>query len=279
MVAPTLIANPLDATQPLAVPRAMILAAGRGARMRPLTDTLPKLLLEVRGKPLIEWHLEALARAGVREVVINTAWREDQIVAALGDGARWGLAIRYSMEGRDHGGALETAGGIATALALLVDHADDAFWLVSGDIFAPDFRFDTQAVQRFRDGTAWAHLWLVANPPYHPQGDFGLDAGGHGLADTADPASLGGASWTYANLALCRAALCAPVAPGTRAALAPLLFDAMRQRRITAEVYAGAWENVGTPAQLDALNRAPGFPRGAGAARALRDARRANPEL
>ena len=235
------VAEPVNAVQSTAVPRAMILAAGRGARMRPLTDATPKPLLEVKGKPLIEWHLEALARGGVREVVINTAWHEDQIVAALGAGARWGLAIRDSMEGRDHGGALETAGGIATALPLLVDHPDDAFWLISGDIFAPDFEFDPAATQHFRDSTAWAHLWLVPNPPYHPKGDFGLDASGHGLADTADPASIGGASWTYANLALCRAAL------------APLLFDGMRQRRITAEVYGGAWENVGTPAQLDAL--------------------------
>ena len=236
------------------VPRAMILAAGRGERMRPLTDHTPKPLLAVHGKPLIEWHLEALARGGVREVVINTAWREEQIVAALGDGARWGLAIRYSMEGRDHGGALETAGGIAKALPLLVDREDDAFWLVSGDIFAPAFSFDAQAAWRFRHSAAWAHLWLVPNPPFHPKGDFGLDAAGMGLADPADPASVAGASWTYANLALCRAALCAHIAPGTRAALGPLLFDGMRQRRITAEVYRGAWENVGTPAQLDALN-------------------------
>ena len=287
MPAPELAARPVaehvNPTPSPAVPRAMILAAGRGTRMRPLTDATPKPLLEVRGKPLIEWHLEALARGGVREVVINTAWHEEQIVAALGDGARWGLAIRYSMEGHDHGGALETAGGIATALPLLVDHADDAFWLVSGDIFAPAFAFDPAAVQRFRDGSAWAHLWLVANPPYHPQGDFGLDAYGHGLADPADPTSVGGVRWTYANLALCRAVLCAPVAPGTRAALAPLLFDGIRQRRITAEVYAGAWENVGTPEQLDALNRGPGPDPGpgdgAGGNSALRDARRANPEL
>jgi MurNAc alpha-1-phosphate uridylyltransferase len=235
-------------------PRAMILAAGRGERMRPLTDHTPKPLLAVHGKPLIEWHLEALARGGVREVVINTAWREEQIVAALGDGTRWGLAIHYSMEGRDHGGALETAGGIAKALPLLVDHADDAFWLVSGDIFAPEFVFDTAAVQGFRGSAAQAHLWLVPNPPFHPHGDFGLDTSGHGLADPADPASAGGASWTYANLALCRATLCAHIVPGTRAALGPLLFDGMRQRRITAQVYRGAWENVGTPAQLEALN-------------------------
>jgi N-acetyl-alpha-D-muramate 1-phosphate uridylyltransferase len=236
--------------------RAMILAAGRGERMRPLTDQTPKPLLAVHGTPLIEWHLEALARAGVREVVINTAWREEQIVAALGDGARWGLAIRYSMEGRDHGGALETAGGIAKALPLLVDHDDDAFWLVSGDIHAPAFRFDPHVAQRFQHAAAVAHLWLVPNPPFHPRGDFGLDATGHSLADPGDAASVDGASWTYANLALCRATLCAHIAPGTRVALAPLLFAGMRERRITAEVYRGAWDNLGTPAQLAALNRA-----------------------
>ena len=231
----------------------MILAAGRGVRMRPLTDRTPKPLLPVHGKPLIEWHIEALVRGGVREIVVNTAWLEAQIVAALGDGARWGVAIRYSMEGRDHGGALETAGGIAKALPLLADHADDAFWLVSGDIYAPGFRFDPEAAQRFLHSDAQAHLWLVPNPAFRPKGDFGLDAQGYGLADGPGP---DGQTWTYANLALCRAALCAAVVPGTKAALGPLLFDAMRARRISAEVYRGVWENVGTPAQLQALNLA-----------------------
>ena len=233
--------------------KAIILAAGRGARMRPLTDHTPKPLLAVRGKPLIEWHIEALARAGVREIVINTAWLETQIVAALGDGARFGVAIRYSLEGRDHGGALETAGGIATALPLLVEHADDPFWVVSGDIFAPGFRFDPAALERFMRSDAQAHLWLVANPPYHSKGDFGLAADGHGLADAPGPDGL---TWTYANFALMRATLVAHVAPGSRLALAPLLFDGMRARHITAEVWRGAWENVGTPAQLEMLNRA-----------------------
>jgi N-acetyl-alpha-D-muramate 1-phosphate uridylyltransferase len=231
--------------------KAMILAAGRGERMRPLTDHMPKPLLTVDGKPLIEWHIEALVRGGVREIVVNTAWLEDRIVATLGDGARWGVAIRYSMEGRDHGGALETAGGIAKALPLLVDHADDAFWLVSGDIYAPQFRFDAATAERFVRSTAQAHLWLVPNPPYHPTGDFGLDADGHGLADTAGP---DGERWTYANLALCRASLCAHIVPGTRVALGPLLYEGMRRRAITAEVWRGVWENVGTPAQLAALN-------------------------
>jgi MurNAc alpha-1-phosphate uridylyltransferase len=231
--------------------KAMILAAGRGERMRPLTDHTPKPLLQVGGKPLIEWHIEALARGGVREIVVNTAWLEEKIVDTLGDGARWGVTLRYSMEGRDHGGALETAGGIAKALPWLAAHDDDAFWLVSGDIYAPEFRFDPAAAQRFASGSAQAHLWLVPNPPFHADGDFGIDAQGHGLADSAGP---DGQRWTYANLALCRASLCSHIAPGTRVALGPLLFEGMRRRAITAEVYRGRWENVGTPAQLQALN-------------------------
>ncbi|MEP7058118.1 MAG: N-acetylmuramate alpha-1-phosphate uridylyltransferase MurU [Caldimonas sp.] len=226
----------------------MILAAGRGKRMRPLTDATPKPLLKVRGKPLIEWHLEALARGGVRSVVINGAWLEAQIVDALGDGSRWGLAIRYSLEGRDHGGALETAGGIALALPLLAP----TFWVVSGDIYAPEFEFDADRAARFATGDRLADLWLVPNPPYHARGDFGLGADGLGLAEPAD-----GQSWTYANIALCRAELCAGIAPGSIAALAPLLFAGMRERRIGAELYRGRWENVGTPEQLAALNAAP----------------------
>jgi len=226
---------------------AMILAAGRGERMRPLSDRTPKPLLAVHGKPLIEWHLEALARDGVRRVVINTAWLESQIVDALGDGSRWGVEIRYSQEGRDHGGALETAGGIAKALPLL----GDVFWLVSGDVYAPAFRYDSALAARFAAGERLAHLWLVPNPPFHPRGDFGIDAEGLGLADGAGP---DGQRWTYANLALCRARLCAHIAPGTRAALGPLLYAGMRERRIGAEIYRGRWENVGTPEQLAALN-------------------------
>jgi len=234
--------------------KAMILAAGRGQRMRPLTDHTPKPLLPVHGRPLIEWHLEALARDGVREVVINTAWLEDQIPAALGDGSRWGMHIRYSMEGRDHGDALETAGGIAKALPWLVDSPNEAFWLVSGDIFSPGFRFDAATGQRFAQGALDAHLWLVPNPPFHEKGDFGLSAEGLGLADSAGP---DGQRWTYSNLALCRGTLCADVPVGTRKALGPMLFDGMRAQRISAEVYTGQWENVGTPEQLAALNARP----------------------
>ena len=231
--------------------KAIILAAGRGKRMRPLSDTTPKPLLEVHGKPLIEWHLEALARGGVREIVVNTAWLEEQIVATLGDGSRFGVAIAYSREGRDHGGALETAGGIAKALPLL----GDAFWIVSADVWAPDFRFDAGAAARFvaerpaRRASGWCRT-----RSFHPRGDFGLDADGLGLAEGTGP---DGQRWTYANIALARAEMFAGIAPGTHAALAPLLYAGMRERRIGAEIYRGRWENVGTPEQLAALNAAP----------------------
>ncbi len=218
--------------------------------MRPLSDHTPKPLLPVQGKPLIEWHLLALARGGVRDVVINTAWLEDRIVEALGDGSRWGLRLRYSLEGRDHGGALETAGGMAKALPLLVERDDDCFWLVSADIYAPGFRFDSLRAEAFERGTDLGHLWLVPNPPYHAGGDFGLDAAGRVTRDSADR------RWTYANLALCRAALVAHIVPGTRAPLGPLLFDAAQARRVSGEVWSGAWHNIGTPEQLAALDGA-----------------------
>ena len=226
--------------------KAIVLAAGRGVRMRPLSDVTPKPLLEVHGKPLIEWHLEALAAGGVREVVINTAWLEEQLVAVLGDGSRFGLSIAYSMEGRDHGGALETAGGIAKALPLL----GDAFWVVSADVYAPDFRYSTAAHAAFVASGRLGRLWLVPNPRFHPGGDFGLGADGLGLADGAGP---DGRRYTYANLALVRADLCRDLQVGTRAALGPLLYEGMRARRIGAERYDGAWHNVGTPDQLLAL--------------------------
>jgi len=227
--------------------QAMILAAGRGERMRPLTDSCPKPLLKVRGKPLIEWHLEALARAGHDSVVINTAWLEDRIVDVLGDGSRWGLRIAYSCEGRDHGGALETAGGVAKALPLLADH----FWLISGDIFVPDFAFPKDDVARFADTGLLAELWLVPNPPYHAKGDFGIGADGFGLADRPGP---DGQRWTYSNIGLLSRELVRDIAPGVKAPLGPLLFQGMRDRRIRVAPYAGEWHNVGTPEQLAALS-------------------------
>lgn len=215
---------------------ALILAAGRGERLRPFTDHLPKPLLEVRGKPLIVWHLEALAAAGVRQVVVNTAWLEDRFPAALGDGARWGLAIRYSMEGRDHGGALETAGGIAKALPGL----DEVFWVVSGDVFLPGFAFrGTLRADRS------CHLWMVGNPPHHPRGDFGLAADGRLVH--AEP------RFTWASVGLFRRSMFESIVPGTKLALRPVLEEQIAAGRAGGEVWNGAWTDVGTPERWAAL--------------------------
>ena len=234
-------------TTPNPVPRAMILAAGRGERMRPLTDHTPKPLLAVQGKPLIVWHIEALARAGVDRIVINTAWLEEQFPAMLGDGSRFGVELSYSMEGRGHGGALETAGGIATARPWEPD--GDAFWLLSADIWCPGFRYDPDAARRFVGGHDRAHLWLVPNPSFHPAGDFSLTPDGR--VSTGSPP--GSQRLTYANFALCRAALVAPVEPGRHAKLQPLLVDAAHADELGGSLWEGTWENVGTPAQLAQL--------------------------
>ncbi len=235
---PPTLARPMSAS-------ALILCAGRGERLRPLTDHTPKPLLPVRGKPLVVWHLEALARAGVRDVVINTAWLEDQFPAALGNGDRWGLKIHWSMEGRAFGGALETGGGIAQALPLLADR----FWVVSGDVFLPGFGFDPAAAQVFAQGSDLAHLWLVDNPPHHPAGDFALADDGLVLAD--GPQRL-----TWASVGLFDAALFAGIAAGKRLRLRPLFDHALQLRRLRAQRWRGVWIDVGTPARWAAANAA-----------------------
>jgi MurNAc alpha-1-phosphate uridylyltransferase len=222
-----------------AAPRALILAAGRGERLRPLTDTCPKPLIEVRGKRLVEWHLEALAAAGVRDVVINTAWLEERFPASLGDGSRWGLSIHYSMEQRDHGGALETAGGIAKALP----HLGDCFWVVSGDVFLPGFAFRVADATRFERAGTLAHLWLVPNAAHHTEGDFGLDAATR-LA-TRTPPRL-----TWASVGLFRAAMFDGVAPDRPMKLRPLLDAALDARRLGAQRWDGLWIDVGSPERL-----------------------------
>ena len=222
---------------------ALILAAGRGERLRPHTDDTPKPLLPVRGKPLIEWHLEALARGGVQDVVINTAWLEDRFPPALGDGARWGLRIRYSMEGRDHGGALETAGGIANALPWL----GEVFWVVAGDVFLPEFDFAPEVVQRFAASGRLAHLWLVPNAPHHPAGDFGLGPDGRLTSGVPGP------RFTWASVGLFRAALFADIARGTRLALRPVLERGIAAGRIGGSLWAGGWTDVGTVERWQAL--------------------------
>ena len=225
------------------LPRALILAAGRGERMRPLSDACPKPLLHVGGKPLIVWHLEALAAAGVRDVVVNSAWLEAQFPATLGDGSRWGLRITYSMEQRDHGGALETAGGIAKALPHLAPAKEDVFWVVSGDVLLPRFAFSADAAARVHRSAALAHLWLVPNAAHHPHGDFGIDAG-TGLATRAAP------HHTWASVGLFRAVMFEGVAPDRPMKLRPLLDAALDASRLSAEMWAGRWVDVGTPERL-----------------------------
>ena len=243
---------------------ALLLAAGRGERMRPLTDTTPKPLLQVQGQPLLQWHLGALQEAGVERVLINTAWLGGQISERFSDvfglqhlaGKREQLSISYSHEGLDFGGALETAGGIARALPQL----GPVFWLAAGDVFAPDFVFDSAAVQAFTAGGRLAHLWLVPNPAHNPRGDFGLSESGLALnLAPGDPAPR----YTYSTIALLRAELFAqpwcdiPAGNphGTAAPLAPLLRRAMDQGRVSAELYTGRWTDVGTPERLAELNR------------------------
>lgn len=232
-------------------PPALILAAGRGERLRPLTDTCPKPLLLVRGKPLIEWHLEALARAGVRSVVINTAWLEEAFPAVLGDGSRWGLAIHYANEQSEFGGALETAGGIANALPWLSPggQASDCFWVVSGDVFLPGFEFSAEDAARFAADPLLAQLWLVPNALHHPQGDFGIDAA-TGLATQMEPRR------TWASVGLFRAEMFAGIARGTRVALRPKLEAALAAGRLGAQAWDGEWTDVGTVERLQALNDA-----------------------
>jgi MurNAc alpha-1-phosphate uridylyltransferase len=227
----------------------MILAAGRGERMRPLTDTCPKPLLEVRGKPLLQYHLEALARGGVADVVVNTAWLGEQIEGKFG-AAACGTRIAYSNEQRDFGGALETAGGILRALPLL----DEVFWLVAGDVYMPEFEFAAAAMERFARGGKLAHLYLVPNPAHNPKGDFGVRADGVALSQSPE-------RFTYSTTALLRRGLFAHLASGNpfgmKLPLAPLLRQAMGREQVTAEVYQGEWVDVGTPDRLALLNSAP----------------------
>lgn len=216
--------------------KAMILAAGRGERMRPLTDHTPKPLLVAGGKPLIVWHLERLAAAGFREIVINHAHLGAQIEAALGDGSTWGLSIAYSPEPP---GALETAGGIATALPLL---GDDPFLVVNGDVYC-DWDFN-QARQL---ASVNAHLVMVANPAHHAGGDFSLD--GERVTYATGEQTL-----TYAGIGVFSPSFFAGVQPGTIMKLRPLLDAAIAAGTLTGERYAGRWVDVGTPQRLAELD-------------------------
>lgn len=213
----------------------MILAAGRGERMRPLTDSTPKALLQVGGKPLIQYHIEALVQAGMREIVVNHAWLGDRIVKALGNGHRYGARIRYSPEGWP---AMGTGGGILRAMAML---GAQPFLVVNADVWT-DFPFASlSAAPR-----GLAYLVLVDNPPHHPKGDFTLH---DGLLQ-----SDGGPKLTFSGIGVYRPALFAGCRPEAFS-LGPLLQQAARAGLVTAEHYRGQWHDVGTPQRLRALDK------------------------
>jgi MurNAc alpha-1-phosphate uridylyltransferase len=265
-----------DVSRPLAT--ALLLAAGRGERMRPLTDVSPKPLLPVRGQPLMQWAMQALQRGGIQNLVINTAWLGAQIPRHFGpvfeSPEQAPMRLYYSQEGVDFGGALETAGGIVRALPWLAD----TFWVAAGDVFAPDFVFAPEAYARFQASTQLAHIWLVPNPAHNAGGDFGLSADGLALnlPKLGNPAvhdemlSKAKASeadstpqrYTFSTIALYKraffeAAWCnIPVGnpAGVKAPLAAMLRTAMDNGAVSASLYTGAWTDVGTPERLAQLN-------------------------
>ena len=264
--------------QPSALATALVLAAGRGERMRPLTDVTPKPLLAVRGQALMQWAMQGLQRGGVTQVVINTAWLGEQIAQHFGNtfqtAGQVPMRLHYSQEGVDFGGALETAGGIVRALPQL----QDVFWVVAGDVFAPDFVFALEAFARFKTSPQLAHIWLVPNPEHNLGGDFGLSADGLALnlpkLVVATSASAGalkvaiasqGAElprYTFSTIALYKraffeAAWCPIPAgnpAGVKAPLAAMLRAAMDNGMVSASLYSGAWTDVGTPDRLAQLN-------------------------
>lgn len=227
----------------------MIFAAGRGERMRPLTDTCPKPLLKVRGRPLIVWHVLNLVRAGITDIIINHAHLGHLIEQALGDGSRFGAAIRYSPEVT----ALETAGAVAQARHLL---GDEPFLAISGDIYCPYFNFE-QVKDVLVDKDMWgnpypldqrdiAWLYLVKNPAYHAQGDFALNL--YSIANEGTPL------WTFANIGVYRPAMFDAIAPGSYAKLGPLIRQYAARSQVGGEIFPGDWTNVGTAEQLAQLN-------------------------
>ncbi|MCX7244117.1 MAG: nucleotidyltransferase family protein [Burkholderiales bacterium] len=243
----------------------LILAAGRGERMRPLTDFLPKPLLEVQGKSLLTWHLENLQVSDIQHVVINLAWLGEKISAALGSGIRFGLHIDYSPENE----ALETAGGICQALPIL--NPEDYFIVINGDIFCPNFPIRhlvaVLAQMRLASSRKLAHLILVPNPSQHPDGDFYLQGDlvwadeatkmvmSNGLNQTAK-LSLNVERLTFSGIGIYHQELFKDLVPGEKVKLAPLLISAMAKNQVTGEKYLGSWHDVGSPERLIKLNQA-----------------------
>ena len=220
--------------------KAMILAAGRGERMRPLTDTCPKPLLRAGGKPLITWHIERLRQAGITELVINHAHLGHMIEAALGDGSPLGVSIRYSAEVN----ALETAGGIRQALPLL---GDEPFIVINGDVFCDADLAQLRHSASLLDAAGdLAHLLLVANPAHHPEGDFALDGS---RVSAQGPTRL-----TFSGIGAYHPQLFSALSAGEPAKLAPLLRTAMDEGRVSGKLHAGCWVDVGTPERLAELD-------------------------
>jgi MurNAc alpha-1-phosphate uridylyltransferase len=226
-----------------------LLAAGRGERMRPLTDNLPKPLLSIQNKSLLAWHLEALANAGIQNVVINHAWLGNKMEATLGTGKQFGLHIQYSPEPS----ALETAGGIVKALPLL--KPNDYFLAINGDVFSPNLPIETilRTASNFSKAAnkPLAHLFMVPNPSQHPEGDFYLKGSQVSSHDLGDSERL-----TFSGIGIYHKDLFQDLEFGAPAKLAPLLRGAMEQNKVTGEKYLGSWHDVGTPQRLQELNAA-----------------------
>ena len=263
-----------------ALATALLLAAGRGERMRPLTDVTPKPLLDVRGQPLMQWAMQGLQCGGVSNLVINTAWLGEQISQRFGEvfeaPGQAPMHLHYSQEAVDFGGALETAGGIVRALPKLAH----VFWVAAGDVFAPDFVFSSEVYERFEMSPQLAHIWLVPNPEHNSGGDFGLSADGRALnlpklanttvhGEARSKVALAGSDleqsrYTFSTIALYKraffeAAWCdipAGNPVGVKAPLAAMLRAAMDNGAVSASLYTGAWTDVGTPERLAQLNAA-----------------------
>ena len=224
--------------------RAMILAAGRGERMRPLTDTCPKPLLKVGSEPLIGWHLRRLKAAGIEEIVINHAWLGQQIEETLGNGAAYGVSIAYSAEGAQ---GLETAGGIATALPLL---GEEPFLVINGDVLTDiDFTLASAQAARLSAEQRLAYLWLVQNPAHNPKGDFVLQTDGAVLSTGA------GEALTFSGMCVYHPALFQDTPPKQAAKLAPLLRAAMAAGKVQGVKHEGLWLDVGTVERLAEAER------------------------
>jgi len=222
----------------------MILAAGHGTRMRPLTNHTPKPLLKVGGKPLIVWHIEKLAQAGFEDIVINIAWLGDQIPAALGNGKKYGVNLHYSDEQKD--GALETAGGIVKALPLLLETNDEPFLVTNGDVWC-DYQYSNQ---NLLTDDKLAHLILVNNPAHNPEGDFALSP----INSSQLVKNEGSPKFTFSGIGTYHPGLFKNLDHGKRP-LAPLLREAMQKELITGELFTGDWRDIGTPERLSELNQ------------------------